>query len=211
MIRYGTLLLISIFSIASPSSLADSLPTQKQIATLSSNANDAISQMLGASIAERLKYHVNSTLSENDAKRLCDLAKEASAKLASISRTQKKMLQKIEAYEGDDWDDLFGKTGLWRKASALQQITARYKTQMDVWQAISCGRPQNESKLREKLIPISTGTSTTPALELGKNLLRQETSQTPDAKTIKEIYATLKKSKLSNGFFVLAETFQCLI
>ena len=166
--------------------------------------------MLAATVAERLKYHVNSTLSDDDAKRLCDLARNAGSKLASISRTQQKMLKQIESYQGDNWDELYGVTGLWRKASALQQITARYKTQMDLWQDISCGQSQSKSKLREKLVYISADSSTTLALGVGKTLLEQEMSQMPDAKTIKEIYATLKKSKISNGFEINVRLAMCL-
>ncbi|GAF78424.1 unnamed protein product, partial [marine sediment metagenome] len=65
------------------------------------------------------------------------LARGASLDLQEISDAQKGIRKRIEDYEGDDWDLLYGATGLWRKVCADMAKTLLFKGQVDYFAALA--------------------------------------------------------------------------
>ena len=70
-------------------------------------------------------------LNQQDKDTLCEAARQASADLEQIANTQLAMKQAIEAYQKDDWETLFGQTGLWRKLAADLLKTQTGKLEID--------------------------------------------------------------------------------
>ena len=139
--------MIAIFAALS---VATTLPTKSHVDDLRQNTRDIITDMLNASVGHRLQYHCNGgRLSKTQQTELCKLAKTASSKLSSIHRKQQAITKQIEDYAGDDWDKLFGKTRLWRKASADVGTTLLYKTEADFWTAIACIQPRPGAELKD--------------------------------------------------------------
>ena len=56
-------------------------------------------------------------LTQEDKENLRKLAKRASDDLHTIAENLQKLKQQIEDYQGEDWDERYGVTGLWQKLS----------------------------------------------------------------------------------------------
>ena len=96
-------------------------------------------------------------LTRRDSEQLNTLAKMGGDQLLAIEASQRKIKQQIEDYQGDNWDDKYGSTGLWRKLSAELNITAEYKGQIDFYLALTAWQPQRNKILLEKIANRPTG------------------------------------------------------
>jgi len=70
------------------------------------------------SFLPRMQYEYSGEfISSEHREKLKETAEGASNRLSQILSKQEVLKKQIEEYEGEDWDELYGKTGLWRKLS----------------------------------------------------------------------------------------------
>ncbi|MHC4196222.1 MAG: hypothetical protein ACYSQZ_09875, partial [Planctomycetota bacterium] len=62
--------------------------------------------------------------------------------------------KKIEDYEGPNWDDKYGSTGIWRKLSTDLYTSILIKSQIGYYLALTKQPPQRAKILREALVQI---------------------------------------------------------
>jgi hypothetical protein len=89
-----------------------------------------------------------------DRGRLQKLAEKADRHLEEIAGIQNVLKKKIEDYEGPDWEDKYGSTGLWRKLSTDVYTTILIKSQIDYYLARTKQPSQRARILREALVQI---------------------------------------------------------
>jgi hypothetical protein len=96
----------------------------------------------------RMQYEYSGRfLNQQDKDMLCKAAQQASADLEQIANTQLAMKQAIESYQKDDWETLFGQTGLWRKLAADLTNTQTGKLEIDSYLARITGSRETEQQL----------------------------------------------------------------
>ncbi|MHC4114986.1 MAG: hypothetical protein ACYSSL_06685 [Planctomycetota bacterium] len=89
-----------------------------------------------------------------DRGRLQKLAEKADRHLGEIVGIQKALKKKIEDYEGPNWDDKYGSTGIWRKLSTDLYTSILIKSQIGYYLALTKQPPQRAKILREALVQI---------------------------------------------------------
>ncbi len=137
------LLVISLPAIA-----ADSLPTALNINDAAQKAKQTYDSFFTQTFAIRMQYEYSGRfLNPQDKDALCKAAQQTSADLEQIANTQLAMKQAIESYQKDDWEALFGQTGLWRKLAADLLNTQTGKLEIDSYLARIAGSRETEQQL----------------------------------------------------------------
>ena len=115
-----------------PAFADDSLPTAQDINDAAQKAKQTYDSFFTQTFTIRMQYEYSGRfLNPQDKDTLCKTARQASADLEQIANTQTAMKQVIEAYQKDDWETLFGQTGLWRKLAADIAKTQTAKLEID--------------------------------------------------------------------------------
>jgi len=78
-------------------------------------------------------------------------AKRASGRLETIIEKQKEIIEQIEKHEGQDWDNKYGSTGLWRKLAGNLYESRLNKCEIDFYLALSSEQPQKNEILQNIL------------------------------------------------------------
>jgi len=104
-----------------------------------------------------------------DAEKLSELAKQAGLDLEKIYLAQEVMRKRIEDYEGDDWERLYGQTGLWRKVCVDAQRTRLMKAQVDYYAALTA-EPEKKRQILQDVIDVCKLSE--PAFRLTAGLLK---------------------------------------
>ncbi len=105
----------------------------------------------------RMKYeYYGQFVDKTDKDELTELSEEDGLKLSEIIRIQRALKEKIELYDGSDWDARYGSTGLWRKLFADLQTALLTKCQIDFYSAITCWPVEKEKILRRILAEINS-------------------------------------------------------
>lgn len=172
--------IIFVFCIAVPFlnpniASSDTLPTKEAINRLAENAKLTANTFMQQSFTIRMQYEYSGKfLTENDKENLYKLAKNAGDTLQTIIENQETLKQQIEDYQGDDWDQRYGSTGLWRKLAADIYITKLNKFEIDYYLALTSDQQRQSRKLRSILgeidTLIQTGRQSSPNLTRGKTL-----------------------------------------
>jgi hypothetical protein len=146
---------------------ANAIPTAEDINSLAGKARQATDTFIQKSFQLRMAYEYSGIfLTRRDKEQLNTLAKMAGDQLLAIEASQRKIKQQIEDYQGDDWDNRYGSTGLWRKLSADLYITAEYKDQIDFYLALTTRQPQRNKILHKILTQIDVSDTTYHSAEL---------------------------------------------
>jgi hypothetical protein len=117
------------------------------INNLAETAKSTADSFLQESFDLRLKYQYNGcALNGPDRKNLYSLAAKACDELRTIAKVQQSLKNKIETYQGTDWDDKYGKTGLWRKLASDLYITTLYSCIADYYRATT-SEPDEKNKI----------------------------------------------------------------
>ncbi len=136
---------------------ADTLPTEEVINRLAENSKLAADAFMQQSFKLRMQYEYNGRFLTGDSKEnLHKLAKNTSDKLQTIIEKQQTLKQQIEGYQGDDWDQRYGSTGLWRKLSADNYITKLNKYEIDYYLALTSEQPQKNEILHKILARLNS-------------------------------------------------------
>lgn len=127
---------VSFFCLAlllTASAVAGRLPSAEDIDGLAEAAKSAASDFKIKSRELRFHYEYSGRfLDPADKEKLNALAKQTSDELRRISESQQKIKSRIEAYEGEDWEDRYGETGLWRKLFAYIYVTEVRRLDIDL-------------------------------------------------------------------------------
>ncbi len=95
-----------------------SLPTEHDIMSLSEMSNLTINAFRQETILQRMLYFYNKGFINNKTRdQLNHLAQRAIKDLVEIQKNQQQLKSQIEHYPGDDWDQRYGITGLWKQIS----------------------------------------------------------------------------------------------
>ena len=159
---------------------ADAIPTAEDINSLSEKAHQTIGTFMQQSFRLRMAYEYSLStwrlstgdkfLSNRDRETLQALAKSAGDKLPAIVEEQENTKKQIEDYQGDDWDQRYGSTGLWRKLAADLHITNEYKCRIDYNLALTSPKPQRNVILQQILTQLDS--SNTVHISAESQLLR---------------------------------------
>ncbi len=137
-----------LLTISLPAIAADSLPTAQDINDAVQKAKQTYDSFFTQTFTIRMQYEYSGRfLNQQDKDTLCKAAQQASADLEQIANTQLAMKQAIEAYQKDDWEALFGQTGLWRKLAADLTNTQTGKLEIDYYLARIAGNREIEQQL----------------------------------------------------------------
>jgi hypothetical protein len=141
------LLPLVLLTISLPAFAADSLPTAQDINDAAQKAKQVSDSFFKQTFEIRMQYEYSGRfLNPQDKDTLCKAARQASANLEQIVNTQLAMKQAIESYQKDDWETLFGQTGLWRKLSADILNTQTGKLEIDYYLSRIEGKLQSQAE-----------------------------------------------------------------
>jgi hypothetical protein len=139
---------LALLAISLPAIATDSLPTAQDINDAAQKAKQVSDSFFSQTFTIRMQYEYSGRfLNPQDKDTLCNTARQASADLEQIANTQLAMKQAIEAYQKDDWEALFGQTGLWRKLAADLTHTQTGKLEIDYYLAHINGNMEAEQQL----------------------------------------------------------------
>ena len=137
--------------------LADTLPTAEDIEALAEDARLTAETFMQQSLKPRMGYEYSGKfLTKADEENLRNLAETASDSLQAIAKNQQQIKQQIEDYQGDDWDDKYGSTGLWRKLSAEMYTTNLSRCEIDFYLALTAEQPQKNKVLHNILAEVDS-------------------------------------------------------
>jgi len=165
-----TLCMVVLFLPADTTS-ADTLPTEEVINSLPENAKLTADTFMQQSLKLRMQYEYSGRfLTGDDKENLHELAKNAGDKLQTIIEKQETLKQQIEDYQGNDWDQRYGSTGLWRKLSADIYTTKLSKFEINYYLALASEHPQRDQILHLILSEIDSLAQSNK--QFGPNLIR---------------------------------------
>jgi len=126
------------------------LPTAEDIDKLAASVKSVISDFKRLSSELRFQYEYSGRfLNSADKEKLYALAAEGSEQLRKIAESQQELKGRIEAYEGDDWEDRYGGTGLWRKLFNDLYVTNVNRLEMDFHAALHGDQVNRDGILRQ--------------------------------------------------------------
>lgn len=126
-------------------------------------APESIRQIISASNLEWEKFETETLmlrmqfelsgrlLNDRDKTFFCELAANARNQLDQYVNQQQALLEQIDKYEGPDWEQKYGSTGLWRQLAAAVEATGLNRDQTDYLHSIICEDSQPSDLAREQL------------------------------------------------------------
>jgi len=133
---------------------AQPIPSGDDISAKAEAARERLGRFMRESIEPRLAYEYKEHFfDEKDAARLASLAAPAREDLQGIYDAQERMRKSIEGYEGEDWDTLYGATGLWRRICTDAQKTRLMKAQVDYYVALTA-EPKERQRILQGLVGV---------------------------------------------------------
>ena len=125
---------------------ADPVVTSEDINNFADMVHQATDAFMQESFHFRLKFEYDNNLpNQREKQTFQKLAQKVASQLLQLAEEQKSLKSKIENYTGDDWDQRYGSTGLWRKLSEQLCRTNLIKCEIEYRLAISSDqRRKNE-------------------------------------------------------------------
>ena len=146
--KIATTFCIVVLFLPADKSSANILPTKEDINNLAKNTKLTSDTFMQQSFKLRMQYEYSGKfLTDDDKENLHKLAKSAGDKLCTIIKKQETIKQQIEDYQGNDWDNKYGSTGLWRKLSADIYTSKLRKLRIDYYLALTYERPSRDQIL----------------------------------------------------------------
>ncbi|MHC4737632.1 MAG: hypothetical protein ACYS9Y_01880, partial [Planctomycetota bacterium] len=146
-----------LFLLFSSISSGDVPPDAKEIKRLAGMARQTIGSFMQQSFELRMGYELNDKfLKPKDKSNLRQNARTTIGHLQAIAQDQQNLKKKIEDYQGADWDERYGQTGLWRKLSTDLYLTNLNKCEIDYYLALSSDQPEKNSILKDILAKIDS-------------------------------------------------------
>jgi hypothetical protein len=155
--KIATTLCMVVLFLPADTMLANPLPTEELINNLAENAKLTADTFMQQSFKLRMQYEYSGKfLTADDKENLHNLAKSTGDKLQTIVKEQETLKQQIEDYKGDDWENKYGSTGLWRKSAEDLFRTTFYKCEIDFYLALASEQPQRNEILHKILAQIDS-------------------------------------------------------
>lgn len=121
--------------------------------TQANPADDIFNPFMRQSRRIRLGFiYAGVFFSDQDRTLLYELAQKASSELQRLYARQKQQRKQIEEYQGDDWDELYGVTRLWRKIRSDELGTLWFKCHVDHFLAASSEQKERARISRDILV-----------------------------------------------------------
>ncbi len=134
------------------SSFAASPPAAESIQQIIAAANMEWEKFASESFELRMQFELSGRLlSEQSETFFCELAEKARNELDRLANLQQSMLEQIDKYEGADWEQQYGSTGLWRRLAAAVEATRLNQAQIDYLRAIICENSQPSDLVQKQL------------------------------------------------------------
>jgi hypothetical protein len=154
---------------------ADALPGAEDIEATAKEVRLISDTFFQQSFELRMQYEYSGKfLTQKDKENLRELAKRASDDLHTIAENQRKLKHQIEDYQGEDWDERYGVTGLWRKLSTGLYATKLAKYEIDYYFGLAVDWSilnKTLQELREEVISLDTVFSSTNSRLLRAKIL----------------------------------------
>ncbi len=155
--KIATTLCMVVLFLSAETTSANTLPTEEIINNLAENTKLTANTFMRQSFKLRMQYEYSGKFLTNDDKEnLHKLAKDTADRLQTIVKKQEALKKRIEDYKGDDWDQRYGSTGLWRKSVGDLFRTTFYKCEIDFYLALTSGQPQRNEILQKILAQIDS-------------------------------------------------------
>ena len=132
--------------------IAAAPPTAEDVNSLSQMAKLTMDDFMQQSFPIRLRYEFSglfSTIEDKD--NLHKITKRAGDHLEAIAKSQSELNDRIEEYQGPDWDRRYGVTGLWRKLFSHIYTTDLTKCEIDFYLALASDQPRRDELLHQIL------------------------------------------------------------
>lgn len=127
--------------------------TAEQLQQNAAAARSVISEFMRASAHFRLLLKYRGDLDDKDSKdKLLEISRKASARLEKIYLLQQGLCRQIEESTDKKWDERYGQTGLWRKASADVLQSKLYKAQLSYFAAAGSGMEKRTQILHDTIM-----------------------------------------------------------
>jgi hypothetical protein len=151
-----TISMVVLF-LCAPARATESIPSADDINDLAGAATLTMDNFMQESFELRFRYECSGRfVSKRGREKLRSLAKTATDRLLEIAESQTRLNQIIEDYEGDDWEERYGSTGLWRKLQKDRYLTSLSKCEIDYYLAISTDPPKRNAMLHDILNQIES-------------------------------------------------------
>ena len=209
MAKINILLFIAavIGSVAFSNARAAQLPGADNVENLSQASAAAFDTFITQTFALRAQLEYSGTLTEpGSGQKISASAKTATNSLAIILKSQQFIQRTIEQYEGDDWDELFGKTSLWRATVATVRQTQWRICVVDYHHAIA-STDEKKQELLKKVIEKTNQNSDYSANEKKLLNIRAVSALTPKKNTditIRSLDSLIASSGIDNEVFYQA-------
>ncbi len=144
---------------------AEAVPTAEDINRLAETAKTASGVFVRRSQPIRMQFECSGDfLTWQERQKLKGLAESADRRLAQIEEEQRTFKKQIEDYQGEDWEQRFGSTGLWRKLAADVLRTTLSRLDVDYYLALADEEPKRSQLLHGIVTQIdSLSTNEPPA------------------------------------------------
>ena len=129
-----------------------------EAAAESRTAEEIINEFMQDSVEFRLEYDfVGGFFDGGDREKLLKLCRKTRRELGARFKQYRQRQVDIEGYEGDDWDELYGATGLWRKTAKEAQRCIWYKSQVEYFLAVAYKQDEREKILVDIILRCQAG------------------------------------------------------
>jgi hypothetical protein len=189
--------LLTLFLAFSFSVFADeTLPTAQDISDSAQKAKQTYDSFFEQTLEIRMQFEYSGRfLNPQDKDTLLKAAQQASADLEQIINTQTAMKKTIEAYQKDDWETLFGQTGLWRKLHLDLLNTQTAKLEIDYYLARIAG----DSKVDQQFFDTLTKSGFSPCAPIKASLEKIKCLGPSEPNELDHIADALAKSDCSDS------------
>ncbi len=177
-----------------------SLPGSLDIEDSARKAVQTADVFMRESIEARLAYECSGRfLSQAQQIKLHNLAQTSVEQLGTIINSQRLLKKQIEDYEGNDWEELYGESGLWRRLKTYLERSILFECEINYLRALSA--TQNEKRLilhdtLEKLASLPDGCPNAECLLLKTKIF---ISLSPDNNDYQQLARKLLQLLLAEG------------
>ena len=204
-------LLLLLSQSASP---AVSTVTVEDINRLAKMAKLTTRIFMQDSLPLRMRYeYAGKFLIPADRENLQRIAKRAGEHLQALAEDQEKLRNKIENYQGDDWDSKYGSTGLWKKIFTDLHTTCLSKYEIDFYLALASENVEATKILHKILTQINsssqirdTAYSQLLKAKIFTHLAQRDPNYKPLAKKELDALTIRSDMKHSTAFRIAIET-----
>ncbi len=128
----------------------------KDIARMAEQSQEVYSRFLRESFELRMGYEFSGSWTAGEKKQLRKMAVQAAGQLGGVAEEQRAIKGRIEDYEGGDWEERYGATGLWRKVARDVFATELSECEIDLYMAMALDGQKKKRALEELAARIGT-------------------------------------------------------